>query len=106
RFPIYRTARPHGIVYRITSPDQLSVEREIFVERCYAEALRFLPFESLIDVGCNAGWFSLWLAAETGNRMRHAVLFDANPAMVADASWHVKHNGLVNHHVIHGAVGL
>jgi FkbM family methyltransferase len=104
--PIYRTDKSSGILYRATSPDQFSVEREIFVERSYGMALDFLPFDTVIDLGCNAGWFSLWLAAETASRTRRALLVDANPAMADEASWHIDRNGLVHHHVIHGAVGL
>jgi len=106
RFPIQRRIKPSGLVYRITSLDQLGIADEVFVQKTYAAALNLPRINALIDLGCNAGWFALWLAAEQPNPQRVGLLVDANQRMVAEAAWHVQRNDLEHHRVLFGAVGL
>jgi FkbM family methyltransferase len=105
RFPLQRRLKGTNVVYRITSLDQLSIEIELFTRDSYAPALDHHPVESFIDLGCNAGWFSLWLSTRVRGRP-NGLLVDAHPRMVAEAAWHLKRNGLVNCTVVHGAAGL
>jgi FkbM family methyltransferase len=105
RFPLQRRLKGTNVVYRITSLDQLSIEIEVFTRESYAPALDHHAVETFIDLGCNAGWFSLWLSTKvTGHP--NGLLVDAHPRMVAEAAWHLRRNGLVNCTVVHGAVGL
>lgn len=106
RLPIQRRIKPSGLVYRITSLDQFGIADEIFVQKTYAAALYLPPINALVDLGCNAGWFALWLAAEQPNSKRLGLLVDANERMVGEAQWHMKRNGLERHRVVFGAVGL
>jgi FkbM family methyltransferase len=106
RFPIQRRIKSSGLVYRITSLDQLGIADELFAQRTYLAALSLGPINSLIDVGCNAGWFALWLAAEQPNPKRQGLLVDANERMAAEAEWHITRNDLEQHSVVFGAAGL
>jgi FkbM family methyltransferase len=106
RFPLKRRLPRTGKVYRVTSLDQLSIELELFTQDSYARLLGSRPVETFIDLGCNAGWFALWLSTQESNDRLRGLLIDAHPRMVAEATWHVTRNGLVNCTVIHGAVGL
>jgi FkbM family methyltransferase len=93
-------------VYRVTSLDQLSIEYGIFVVEEYGPALALQrPIETFIDLGCNAGWFAIWLAARGVRDGVRGMLIDAHPRMVAEASWHMQRNELA-YAVVHGAVGL
>jgi FkbM family methyltransferase len=86
--------------------DQLSIAYEVFVRQSYSPAVVDYPIESFIDVGCNAGWFSLWLSTIQPNPKRVGLLVDAHPQMVTEANWHLHRNRLNNFVVTHGAVGL
>jgi FkbM family methyltransferase len=105
RFPLQRRL-PGGLRYRLTSPDEFSTEYELFQQQSYLPALRGRSVETFIDLGCNAGWFALWLSLVQPNPRRLGLLIDAHPRMVAEAEWHVRENGLGNLTVVHGAVGL
>jgi FkbM family methyltransferase len=91
-------------VYRITSLDEFSTESEMFIEESYAPALGG-RIETFIDLGCNAGWFALWLTTR-GPSPKLGLLIDAHPRMVAEAEWHLRQNGLSRYVLMHGAVGL
>ena len=106
RFPVYRRLEPGGLVYRLTSLDQIGVADEMFGKRTYASVLDLGRIETFIDLGCNAGWFALLLAAEQPGVARRAVLVDANPRLVEEARWLVERNHLRDHAVVFGAVGL
>ena len=106
RLPIQRRIKPSGLVYRITSLDQFGIADELFAQKTYAAALNLPPINALVDLGCNAGWFALWLAAEQPNPKRVGLLVDANQRMVREAQWHMARNGLEHHSVVFGAVGL
>jgi FkbM family methyltransferase len=106
RFPVHRRLRPSGLVYRITSLDQFGIADEMFTQRTYDAVLAERPIDTFIDLGCNAGWFALWLEAELPNRERSGLLVDANQFIVAEAEWHLKQNQLEGEKVVFGAVGL
>src|SRR5207247_5272936 len=56
--------------------------------------------------GCNVGYFACFLAEHAkGNRIR-GLMVDANPAVVAEAQWHVKTNQWKDVHVLQGVVGV
>jgi len=76
--------------YRLTSLDQLSIENELFQRQSYLPALRGRAVETFIDLGCNSGWFALWLSLAQPNPRRLGLLIDAHPRMVAEAVWHLN----------------
>lgn len=106
RFPIQRRLRPSGLVYRISSLDQFGIADEMFVQRTYEAVLGEPPIDTFIDLGCNAGWFALWLEAEMPNSERIGLLVDANEFLVAEAEWLLKRNRLEHEQAVYGAVGL
>jgi FkbM family methyltransferase len=106
RFPIYRRLRPSGLIYRITSLDQFGIADEMFRQRTYQAVLAERPIDTFIDVGCNAGWFALWLESELPDRERAGLLVDANQFIVAEAEWHLKKNRFERLQAVFGAVGL
>jgi FkbM family methyltransferase len=106
RYPIRRRLQPSGMVYRVTSLDQLQIEHEVFVRESYSPAVVDYAVRSFIDLGCNAGWFALWLSTVKPDPLRLGLLVDAHPHMVIEARWHLLRNGLSNFPVTHGAVGL
>jgi FkbM family methyltransferase len=106
RFPLQRRIEPGGVVYRITSLDQFSTEAELFNRESYAPGLIGREVGTFIDLGCNAGWFALWLRARRPAARHQGLLVDAHPLMVAEATWHLRRNRLFDCSVVHGAVGL
>jgi FkbM family methyltransferase len=106
RFPIQKRLSPGELVYRITSLDQLSLHSGLFVMNEYAPAVDGCRIATFIDLGCNAGWFTLWLTAHLQEAPTAGLLIDAHPLMASEASWHVERNHLPNCAVVHGAAGL
>ncbi|HYL08132.1 MAG TPA: FkbM family methyltransferase [Candidatus Udaeobacter sp.] len=106
RRPIVRRLRGGRLVYRISSPDQFGIEGELFGQQIYAPALAGGSITAYVDLGCNAGWFAVWLAAEAPDVERVGLLFDADQHMVDEALWHLRANRLKNQDVVYGAVGL
>ena len=106
RFPVSRKLGPGGLVYRLTSLDQIGVANEMFAQRTYETVLELGRSETFVDLGCNAGWFAVYLANEMPGLERRALLVDANPRLVEEARWHVERNHLSNHVVVFGAAGL
>lgn len=106
RFPLHRRLEKTALVYRITSLDQYGVADEMFVQRTYSAVLDERPINTFIDLGCNAGWFAIWLESELPDSERIGLLVDANLSMVAEAEWHLKRNRLAHERVVYGAVGL
>lgn len=105
RFPV-RAALPNGLRCRITALDQFSVKSGLFDSDEYAPALSGKRIASFIDLGCNAGWFTLWLSARIPDAGRVGLLIDAHPRMVEEAGWHMAVNRLDHYVVVHGAIGL
>jgi FkbM family methyltransferase len=106
RFPLEKRIKPGDLVYRITSLDQISTQTGIFDLNEYQAALDGSRIATFIDLGCNAGWFTLWLTARLPDPPVAGLLVDAHPLMVSEAAWHLKRNRLPNCIVVHGAVGL
>jgi FkbM family methyltransferase len=60
---------------------------------------------TIVDIGCNAGFFSLFCADETAERHIEGLAIDANPEMAEETRWHLQKNGLTRIDVIHGLAG-
>lgn len=59
---------------------------------------------SFVDLGCNVGYFPLFLCQQRGDNDIHGICFDANAHMVAEASKNLALNGLDRVTVEHGLV--
>jgi len=81
----------------IESRDALSGVQEIFIDRVYHPYLEGLSnVKSWVDVGCNVGYFSLWLHDSLGKGDHKALLLDANPLSCKMAQKLVLLNALQN----------
>jgi FkbM family methyltransferase len=58
--------------------------------------------ETLIDLGCNVGFFPLYLCMLRGDKQLRGLLVDANPAVVQEAKENLKLNHLHELEVLHG----
>lgn len=95
RLPLRRCLQgTNPVVYRVNALDNLLVAREIFVQQEYRQ-LRDLPgISTFVDLGCNCGYFPLFLASFVPPEQLKGLCIDANPQMVQDTQWHLDANGL------------
>ncbi|MDD5262149.1 MAG: FkbM family methyltransferase [Methylacidiphilales bacterium] len=64
----------------IPTKDAFGAFQEVFYEQCYRPNLASLSeVKRWVDVGCNIGYFSLWLYDALGKTSQEALLVDANP---------------------------
>lgn len=106
RAPI-RRAVPGGrdLIYRVNTLDNLLVAREIFAQGEYRR-LKTLPgITSFVDLGCNCGYFPLFLASFVAPEALKGLCIDANPQMVDDARWQLQANHLDSVQAVWGLVG-
>jgi FkbM family methyltransferase len=106
-FPAVKRLPGTGIRYRARRVESLSLSVEMF-ERDTLYKISSLPADirSFVDLGCNVGYFTCWLADRLKNRQLNGLLIDANTEAVEDARWHAKENGFQNIHVFHGLAGV
>ena len=90
--------------YPVDSLESWLVEKEIFCQKIYDGVLDLSRVQTFADLGCNRGFFSLWLAAKT-SRSLEGVLVEANPCLIPKITRLVAENQLSHFVVIHGAVG-
>lgn len=105
RRPLVRRAPGSALEYRAVSLDNLLVAREIFDHGEYAAVRRFGPIQSFIDLGCNAGYFTVFMAGQGDPSTIRGLSIDAHPQMVEQTRWHVEHNRLANVHAAWGLAG-
>lgn len=89
--PLVRRTQGAGLVYRVTVPETLALADELFNRRLYAPAIG-KDVQTLIDLGCNVGFFTMLVIDHTGNRDLTGLAVDANPAMVRETLWHMNRN--------------
>ena len=106
RLPLRRAVPgSSGLVYRVNALDNLLVAREIFAQGEY-RSLKALPgIETFVDLGCNCGYFPLFLASFVPAETLMGLCIDANPQMVEDARWQLQANRLFGVQAAWGLVG-
>ena len=86
----------NGIIYRVRSPETFSIAREIFKRHTYDLLLNQAEIHSVIDLGCNTGFFTCLL----GGRYRHknvkGILVDADADVLRECKWHLRVNHIDN----------
>jgi FkbM family methyltransferase len=91
----------NGLSCPLAFLDAWSSFSEIFVEGEYAPAFDRVPLpERWLDLGCHAGFFSLyvaWQRAQAGLRPGTALLVDADSRMAAAVARLVERNNLSSH---------
>jgi FkbM family methyltransferase len=107
RFPRTKRMPGSGIVYRARRTESVSLALEILEGGNDYDATLFPPnFTTFADIGCNVGYFPVLLAHHAQGRQIKGLMVDANPAVVAEACWHVQANKWNDVHVLEGLVGL
>jgi len=89
----------------ITSPDVaplVLVFKEIWIERCYTRRFEIPPGATVVDIGANAGVFTLW--ALKGGAAR-VIAVEPSPRMCEYLSRNVSSNGFSNVTVVQAACG-
>ncbi len=105
-FPSVRQLPDSGIRYRATRLESIPLSVEMFEKTSLYDA-SLLPegFSSIIDLGCNVGYFSCWLMHLAKGRKLKGLMVDANPDALAEARWHAEANGMGDLHALNGIVG-
>jgi FkbM family methyltransferase len=96
KFGVYR--------YPVASLEGWLVEKEIFKAGIYDGVFDLAGVRTFVDLGCNRGFFSVWLAEKCGAKPR-GILVEANPALISGIKNLLKRNGFDGMSVLNGAVG-
>ena len=100
-----RRRLPSGAVFEIRDLESLFLFNEIVVRNVYGPALeRTGPVRTVVDVGCNVGFFACYLR-HCGGRDLRGLAIDANPKVLALARRNLDANGLPHITTIHALVG-
>ncbi|HCK10095.1 MAG TPA: hypothetical protein DHW45_09480 [Candidatus Latescibacteria bacterium] len=91
--------------YRVHSPESFSVASEIFKQRTYDSISEQNDVRTIVDLGCNTGYFTCFLAEHFGADMIEGILVDADTDVLAECDWHLDKNGIRNCRTLHAVVG-
>jgi FkbM family methyltransferase len=106
RFPKIQRLPRSGLIYRATSLESIPLATEMFEKgNLYDSTLLPENFTTFVDLGCNVGYFTCWLAHLADGRKLRGLLLDANPAAVTEAQWHIQANQMTEVFAINGIVG-
>lgn len=104
-FPIVKTL-PGGITYRARWVESVLLGRQMLEGGSMYPPSKLPPnVTRFIDLGCNVGYFSCWLAHLAGGAPLKALLVDANGAVVQEAQWHAQVNQWSEVFAVHGLAG-
>jgi FkbM family methyltransferase len=105
-FPLTRRFPGSNVIYRATRLESIPLAVEMFEKGNLYDA-RLLPenYSTFIDLGCNVGYFTCWLAHVARGRRLRGLMLDANPEAVVEAQWHAQANGMADVFALHGIVG-
>jgi FkbM family methyltransferase len=106
RFPIKKHLGEKNVIYRATNLESIPLASEMFEKATLYDA-SLIPknFTTFVDLGCNVGYFTCWLASLANGRKLQGLVCDANPAAVGEAAWHCRANQLDGVHALNGLVG-
>jgi len=94
-----------GIIYRIRSPESFSIANEIFKKPTYDLLLKQIDINTVIDLGCNTGFFTCLLNSRHDGNSFKSVLVDADEEMIKESEWHLQANGIGNCQTICALIG-
>src|SRR5213083_2025673 len=104
--PMVRQLPGSGIRYRATRLESIPLAVEMFDQgNLYEAALLPRDFTTFVDLGCNVGYFTCWLAHLARGRTLRGLMLDANPEAVEEARWHAQANAMPEVYGIHGIAG-
>jgi FkbM family methyltransferase len=106
-FPHVKRLPGSGIVYRAVRLESIPLATEMFKQgNLYDASLLPQNFSTFVDLGCNVGYFSCWLAHLAHGRSDiRGVMVDANPDAVLESRWHMQANHLPEVVVVNGIMG-
>jgi len=90
--------------YPVASLEAWLVEKEIFKSGIYDGVFDLSGVETFADLGCNRGFFSVWLAEKSGLKPK-GILVEANPALIPQVERLLQQNRFDGVTVLHGAAG-
>jgi FkbM family methyltransferase len=106
RFPLTKRLPHSNVVYRATRLESIPLAVEMFEGgNLYTATLLPKGFTTFVDLGCNVGYFTCWLAHLAHERKLKGLMLDANPDAVVEAEWHAKVNQMQDVIALHGIVG-
>lgn len=97
---VYRNVR-----YRICSPESFSVAREVFSKKTYDNWIDQVHVETVVDLGCNIGYFTCYLGSRTAPSSIDGLLVDPNADVIEECRWHLAENGFTRCRTLCAAVG-
>jgi len=105
-FPLVKRLSGSGVVYRATRLESIPLAVEMFeTGNLYDAALLPKGFATFVDLGCNVGYFTCWLAHLAHGRTLRGLMLDANPQAVEEARWHAQANAMPKVFAVHGIAG-
>jgi FkbM family methyltransferase len=93
-----------GYRYPVASLEAWLVEKEIFRAGIYDGVFDLRGVRTFADLGCNRGFFGVWLASKAGVAP-DGILVEANPALVPQVERLLSKNGFRGMSVLNGAAG-
>jgi len=105
-FPLVRRLSGSGVVFRATRLESIPLAVEMFEKgNLYDASLLPANFTTFVDLGCNVGYFTCWLAHLAHGRTLRGLMLDANPQAVEEARWHAQANAMPEVFGLHGIAG-
>ena len=93
-----------GYRYSVASLEAWLVEKEIFKSGIYDGVFDLAGVKTFVDLGCNRGFFSVWLAEKSGLKPK-GILVEANPALIPQINLLLEQNGFFEMTIFNGAAG-
>ncbi len=90
--------------YSVGSLEAWLVEKEIFKEGIYDGVFDLANIRTFADLGCNRGFFGVWLASKTRSDLK-GILVEANPFLIPEIQALLKMNHFSKMQVLQGAAG-
>jgi FkbM family methyltransferase len=93
-----------NLSYTVGSLEAWLVEKEIFQEGIYDGVFDLANIRTFADLGCNRGFFGVWLSAKTRSDLK-GILVEANPFLIPEIQALLKMNHFSKMQVLQGAAG-
>lgn len=90
--------------YPVNSLEALIVEKEIFKAGIYDGVFNLSGVKAFADLGCNRGFFSIWIASKAGSPPA-GILVEANPSLIPQVESLFLRNNFARMYVLNGAAG-
>jgi FkbM family methyltransferase len=104
-FPVVKKL-PGGTTYRARWVESILLSRQMLESGAmYPRAKLPANVERFVDLGCNVGYFTCWLAELSRGRPLQGLMIDANKQAVEEAAWHARANHWNEVVAVHGIAG-